>query len=124
MTWSARTTEMSAQGPARGDVWVVDFDPTRGHEQAGRRPALVISADLLNQGHAGLVVVLPITSKQKNVRSHVRVEPPDGGLKVTSFVKCEDIRSVSTLRIKERWGRVSANTLATIEDALRILLSL
>ena len=48
--------------PARGEVWLADLNPVRGHEQAGRRPVLVVSEDLFNQGPAGLAVVLPLTS--------------------------------------------------------------
>src|SRR5438128_11466126 len=56
----AEDAEMVA--PIRGEVWLIDLNPVRGHEQAGRRPALVVSDDLFNQGPAGLVIVLPITS--------------------------------------------------------------
>jgi len=42
--------------PARGEIWLVDLNPTRGHEQAGKRPALVVSVDLFNFGPAELVV--------------------------------------------------------------------
>lgn len=109
---------------ARGDVWLVDFDPTRGHEQAGKRPALVLSADALNESLAGLVIVLPVTSKAKGIRSHVRVDPPEGGFKVASYIKCEDIRSIATERMILRWGRVSAQTMRAVEETVRILLEL
>lgn len=112
----------AARSPARGEVWDVNFDPTRGHEQAGRRPALVLSADLFNQGPASLVVVIPITSRLKNIRSHVRVAPPEGGLKTESAIKCEGIRSVAKERLSRRWGRVSPQTMRAVEDAVRILL--
>ncbi|NCR44934.1 MAG: type II toxin-antitoxin system PemK/MazF family toxin, partial [Microcystis aeruginosa SX13-01] len=51
----------------RGEIWLADLNPVRGHEQAGKRPCLVISADLFNQGASGLVVVLPVTSKDKGI---------------------------------------------------------
>jgi mRNA interferase MazF len=47
----------------RGEIWLADLNPSRGHEQAGKRPCLIISVNMFNQGAAGLVVVLPITSK-------------------------------------------------------------
>ncbi len=75
---------------SRGEVWLIDLNPVRGHEQAGRRPCLVISVNLFNQGASGLAVVLPITSKDKKIPFHVEVKPPEAGLKVKSFVKCED----------------------------------
>ena len=67
--------------PLRGEIWMIDLDPTRGHEQAGKRPALIVSDDVFNSGPAGLVIVLPLTTKSKGVRSHVAVQPPEGGLR-------------------------------------------
>jgi len=110
--------------PDRGDVWLVDLNPVRGHEQAGTRPALIISVDLFNHGPAGLAVVLPITSKDKGVPFHVAITPPQGGLGVRSFIKCEDIRSVSRDRLVRRLGSVPRKTLSAACDRLRILLDL
>ncbi len=56
---------VSLDGADRGDIWLVDLDPIRGHEQSGTRPALVISVDALNYGPAGLLVVLPIYQPSK-----------------------------------------------------------
>lgn len=53
--------------PVRGENWLIDLNPTRGHEQGGRRPGLVVSVDLFNKGPAGLVIVLPITTKEKGI---------------------------------------------------------
>jgi mRNA interferase MazF len=110
--------------PSRGDVWLVSLDPTKGREQAGSRPALIISVDIFNHGPAELAIVIPITSKSKGIPLHVQIDPPEGGLRQLSFAKCEDIRSVSTGRLLERWGRVSDDTLDLVEDRLRILLNL
>jgi mRNA interferase MazF len=109
---------------ARGDVWLVDLSPTRGREQAGRRPGLVVSVDLFNQGPADLVVVIPLTTKDKGIPLHVAVNPPEGGVRVTSFAKCEDVRSIAKERLSARWGTVAPATLAAVEDRLRILLGL
>lgn len=110
--------------PLRGEIWVVDLNPVRGHEQAGRRPALVISDDAFNAGPAELIVVVPLTTREKRIPFHVRINPPEGGLKTTSFAKCEDVRSISKQRLVSRWGRVTAATLSSVEDRLRILLRL
>ncbi|MEN3059031.1 MAG: type II toxin-antitoxin system PemK/MazF family toxin [Candidatus Methanosuratincola petrocarbonis] len=103
-------------GPSRGEIWLVDLSPVRGHEVAGRRPALVISVDQFNHGPAGLVVVIPLTTKEKGIPFHVEVQPPQGGLKRRSFIKCEDLRSVAKERLLERWGKVTPSTLAEVED--------
>jgi len=85
---------------------------------------LVVSEDLLNEGPADLVIVLPLTSTLRAIPSHVRITPPEGGLKVESAVLCEAVRSVSRSRLVQRWGTVSAATMERIEDVLRILLRL
>lgn len=103
--------------PARGDFWLADFSPTRGHEQAGKRPALIISADGFNRGLARLVIALPLTSVAKGVAFHIEVNPPEGGLN-------EAVRSISTDRLIDHWGRVAPGTLSKVEDMLKVLLSL
>jgi mRNA interferase MazF len=110
--------------PRRGEVWLVNLAPTVGHEQTGRRPAVVISEDIFNSGPAGLVILLPITSRLRSIPSQVPLSPPDGGLDRESAVLCEAIRSVSHRRLVRRLGPVSAARLRLVEDALRILLRL
>lgn len=110
--------------PARGEVWLADLNPTRGHEQAGRRPVLVVSDDIFNRGPAGLVIVLPMTSTVRNVPSHVPVSPPEAGVRNPSAILCEGVRSVSVERLVVRWGTADRRTLAAVEDRLRILLRL
>lgn len=110
--------------PYRGEIWTADLNPIRGHEQAGIRPCLVISVDLFNHGPAGLVVVLPVTTKNKGIPFHVEVAPPEGGLKETSFIKCEDIRSLSPDRLIACSGSISADIISKVEDRLKILLDM
>ena len=118
----ARTTV--ADFPKRGEVWWVVLDPTRGREQAGRRPALVLSADILNASAAGIVSILPITSRDRGIRSHVAIEPPEGGLAVPSWILCEQVRTISRERLLGRIGVVTARTLAAAADRVRVLLDL
>jgi len=108
----------------RGEVWYVDLDPVRGHEQAGRRTALIVSADIFNGGPAGLVILAPITTRDRGVPLHVGVDPPEGGVRQRSFIKCEDVRSVDITRLSRRLGAVASETLAEVEDRLRTLLDL
>ena len=110
--------------PSRGEVWLADLDPVEGHEQGGRRPCLVISDDLFNHGPAGLVIVLPFTSRYRDISLRIPIEPPEGGLKVRSYLMPEMIRSISTSRLKVRWGKVDSRTLARAEEHVRILLGL
>ena len=71
----------------RGDVWLVSLDPTKGREIKGQRPAVVISVDVLNNGPAEIVVIIPISSKYKGIPLHVEVKPPEGGLTLKSYIK-------------------------------------
>jgi mRNA interferase MazF len=115
---------VSVARPSRGEIWFLNLDPTQGREQAGSRPALVISVDAFNYGPADLVVVLPVTSTARGIPFHVAVSPPEGGVRQASFIKCEDVRSVSRSRLRERWGTVAPQTIAAVEDRLRILMGL
>jgi mRNA interferase MazF len=110
--------------PLRGEVWMADLDPTRGHEQAGKRPCLVISADAFNAGPAGLVIVLPLTTRPKAVRSHVPVHPPEGGVRKPSFIKCEDVRSIAIERLDRRLGAVGGATMEAVAFRLEVLMDL
>ncbi|MBM4333818.1 MAG: type II toxin-antitoxin system PemK/MazF family toxin [Deltaproteobacteria bacterium] len=110
--------------PLRGEIWLIDLNPNRGHEQAGKRPGLVFSIDLFNQGPAGLIVVIPVTAREKGIPWHVEIKSPEGGLNKRSFVRCEDIRSVAKEQLVQKLGRVTQNTMAVVEDRLRILLDL
>ncbi len=108
----------------RGEVWFVDFDPVEGHEQAGRRPALILSVDSFNASAAELVTVLPITSKARAVRTRIEVLPPEGGLSTTSYVIGEQVRTISKHRVARRAGMVTAATMGKVEDVVRMLLGL
>jgi mRNA interferase MazF len=115
---------MTRSEPLRGEIWTVSFDPIRGREQAGTRPALILSTNRFNRSPAELVVVIPITSKSKGIPWHVPVLPPEGGVKTVSYIKTEDVRSVSKDRLGKRWGTVSSATMSEVADRLRILLEL
>ncbi|MBX7235590.1 MAG: type II toxin-antitoxin system PemK/MazF family toxin [Caldilineales bacterium] len=111
--------------PSRGEIWLADLDPTRGHEQMGWRPVLIVSANLFNHGPAGLVFVLPLTRTFRGIPVHVPVEPPEGGLREPSYILCDGLRSIAKERLHgPPWGKVSAATMRQVEDRLRILISL
>ena len=110
--------------PTRGDIWVMQFDPVRGHEQGGKRPGLIISVDTFNHGPSQLIMALPLTTKQKRIASHVEISPPEGGVPRQSYIKCEDIRSLSYERLGKRMGRISSSSLVAVESRMRILMGL
>jgi mRNA interferase MazF len=110
--------------PVRGEIWIGDLDPVRGHEQGGRRPVLVVSQNTYNLGPAELVIALPLTSTYRGVPYHILITPPEGGVRIPSVILCDAVRSVSKERLSSRWGVVSPATLAAVEDQLRVLMSL
>jgi len=111
--------------PLRGEIWSADLSPTRGHEQAGTRPVLVVSDDTYNHGPAGLVIVVPITRTDRGIPIHVVIDPPEGGVTARSVLLCDAVRSITTGRlVGQAWGRVAPATLRTVEDRLRLLLAL
>jgi mRNA interferase MazF len=98
------------------------LSPTVGREQAGGRPVLVLSVDAFNAGPAELVIVAPLSTRIRAIPSHIRVEPPDGGLDRPSVVLCEAVRSISRHRFRTRLGVVAPGTLGDVGRVLRILL--
>ena len=114
-----------AASPARGEIWLADLNPTRGHEQAGRRPVLVVSADAYNRGPSGLVFVLPLTRTNRRIPIHVAIRPPEGGVRDISYVLTDGIRSISRERLGESaWGRVLPETMRQVTDILQVLMEL
>ena len=81
---------MAAYVPKQGDLVTLDFDPQSGHEQKGRRPALVISKDAFNKG-TGMAICCPITNTDRRVPFHV---PITGRTSLTGFVICEQLKSL------------------------------
>ena len=79
--------------PSRGEIWLADLDPTRGHEQAGTRPVMIVSSDMLNHGPARLVFVAPLTRTDRGIPFHVPINPPEGGVRTRSFILCDAVRS-------------------------------
>ena len=111
--------------PSRAEIWLADLNPTRGHEQAGLRPVLIVSNDTFNHGPANLIMVVPLTRTGRRIPLHVEVNPPEGGVRERSYILCDAIRSISKERLTDRpWGKLSAQTMAKVEDHLTILLDL
>ena len=103
--------------PHKGDFIVLTFDPQFGHEQKGRRPALVISNTLFNQ-KTGLAIACPITHKDRNYPFHIKIS---GSGPLTGFVMVDQIKSVdyNSRRVKfiERAPTELLNEVLGILDA-------
>ncbi|MEO6792101.1 MAG: type II toxin-antitoxin system PemK/MazF family toxin [Ornithinibacter sp.] len=108
----------------RGEVYDVDLGQPVGHEPAFRRPAVVVSVDIVNNSPGQLVMVVPITSAAHGLRSHVEVEQGSSGLGHTSYAHCDQLRVVSTARLSTRRGTITLDQMSAIDQALRFVLDL
>lgn len=98
--------------PLQNEVWLFDPEPTLGNEIGKKiRPCLIVSTNSWNKIRSGLTIIIPLTSIDKNIISHVRIDPPEGGLSTVSFAVCEQIRSISTERLKKRMGIIKSQTI-------------
>jgi mRNA interferase MazF len=101
--------------PKQGDFVVVTFDPQSGHEQKGRRPALVVSSTLFNR-HTGLAMLCPITNTQRNFPFHVAIA---AGSSLTGHIMVEQIKSVDFASRKAKF--IEKAPRALVDEVLGIL---
>ena len=101
--------------PKQGDFVILSFDPQSGHEQRGRRPALVVSNTLFNK-HTGLAMVCPITNTNRSFPFHVAV-PSESSL--TGYIMAEQIKSVDFVSRKLKFVEKSPRDV--LEEVLAIL---
>ena len=101
----------------RGEVRWADLNPTRGHEQAGERPVLVLSHDVFNE-RSGTVIAVALTSQEPRAGFPLTMELRTAKLPKRSWVKTGQIRTLSTDRIGRRLGRVADEELAGVIEGL------
>jgi len=101
----------------RGELLWADLEPTRGHEQAGQRPVLVISQDVFNQ-RSGTVIALALTSREPAAGFPLTLEVRSARLPKRSWVKMGQVRTLSTERLGKRLGRLSPEELAKVLEGL------
>lgn len=102
----------------------MDFGEPVGRHQSGRRPAVIISADPLNDSSAGVVIVIPATTARRGLPSHVEIEPGGSGLDEVSYARCEDLESISEQRLIARLGTVTDAVTFELGRVLRFLLDI
>jgi mRNA interferase MazF len=107
--------------PARGEVWLVNWNPSRGSEQADKRPALVIQNDIGNE-KASTTIVAAISSSVKIYPMNIKVDPPEGGLERASIKKTSQILTVSKERLEKRLGQISAQKMEEVNRAIKLSL--
>lgn len=110
--------------PRRGDLWLTDFGEPVGREQGYKRPSVVVSADPMNRSRAGVVIVVPTTTRHRGLPSHIEIQPGDSELDDVSYAKAEDVKSVSIERLVHRLGHLPVDRLAALDVVLRRVLGL
>ncbi len=111
----------------RGQLYWLDWNPARGSEQAGRRPALVVQQNTASANpNYPLTIVAAVTTKGRdNVPSHVAIAPtPGNGLSAPSYVKCEQVQTVSKERLDAFIGELSDTDMERVSDALKRVFAL
>lgn len=102
-----------------GDIVVIDLGETVGHEQKGKRPSVLVSDCLF-----GVMIIVPLTTKERSWWTVVEIEKGEGGLKGKSFALCHQLRAISAERIKNKIGSLKLDTLNKIKTVLANILKL
>lgn len=108
----------------RGDVFLVDFNPARGSEQAGHRPALVIQNDIGNRYSPTVIVMAITTSIHKGYPFLVKLRAGEGGLEKDSAANAAQVLTVDKSRLVERLGSLSPERMHQVNRALLVSLGL
>ena len=101
----------------RGDIFWADLNPTRGREQSGMRPVIVISQDVFNE-RSGTVIAMALTSQPQRAGFPLSLELTGLELPKPSWVKISQIRTLSTERLAQKIGQVSPKILMQLVEGL------
>src|SRR5713226_824598 len=108
----------------RGDIWWVEFDPVRGSEQGGTRPALVLQNDRGNRS-SSVTIVAAITSRyRRSYPFQVEIMPDESGLDRPSLVLLNQLRTVDKPRLLRRAGHLPAARMLDVERAIKYSLGM
>jgi mRNA interferase MazF len=108
--------------PRRGEIYFVDFSPSRGSEQAGVRPGLIIQNNAGNLNSPTTIVAAISTQRRRMYPFHVPVTPAGSGLPQDSVVKCEQIKTVDQNRLMRLAGSLNPAKMREIDEALHLSL--
>jgi mRNA interferase MazF len=105
-----------SRGVATWQIWMVDFGEPVGNEEGGRRPAVVVASALHCRFPIDMTIVVPLTTRDRGLPHHIRIDPDQTGLRQASFARTEDIVAVSTDRLG---GRPLGSLTETEADEVR-----
>jgi mRNA interferase MazF len=106
----------------RGDIIWADLDPTTGHEQAGRRPVLILSHDFFNE-KSGTVIAVALTSQPQKAGFPLTLPLDEKIATKRSWIKISQIRTLSTLRLGKIIGRVTEEQLKIVIEGLNEIIN-
>ena len=111
--------------PKRGEVYLVNFDPTLGAEIQKTRPALIVQNDIANR-HSAITIVAAITSQfdEPLYPTEVLIQAPQGGLRKDSVALLNQIRSIDKRRLSRRLGTLRSETMERVDRAILIAMGL
>jgi mRNA interferase MazF len=109
----------------RGDIFYVDLNPTKGSEQSGRRPVLVIQNNVGNEA-APTVIIAPLTTKKfsKEYPTNVHIKKGIANLKEDSVVLLSQIRTIDKIRLERKVGSLPSRVLEMVDEAIKISIGL
>ncbi|APB34769.1 PemK-like protein [Gloeomargarita lithophora Alchichica-D10] len=107
----------------RGEVWLVNLNPTQGSEQAGIRPVIIFQNDIVSQ-FSTTIIAIPLTTNQRRASLPIciLIEQGDGGLSQDSVALCFQIRVLDKTRLIRKLGQLSAETIAQLEEVMLVTL--
>ena len=109
--------------PKRGEIWLVNWNPARGSEQAGKRPALIIQNDIGNK-NASTTIVAAISTSVKLYPMNVKIESHESELHHVSIVKTSQILTISKIRLEKKVGQLSKEKMEEVNQAIKLSLDL
>jgi mRNA interferase MazF len=105
----------------KGDVIWAELDPTKGNEQSGRRPVMVLSEDVFND-RSGTVIAAAITSREPRAKYPLTLELTSPKMPKRSWVKISQVRTLSILRLGKRIGRAKPEEVVQVIEGLNEIL--
>jgi len=111
---------------SRGDIWMLNFEPRRGSEQGGHRPAIVIQSDLGNHAPgARTTIVVPLTTSGRPFVFYVPIpKTKDTGLPTDSWANCTQLLTVDKARLEKKLGKATPEQLEKVGEAVRAVLEM
>lgn len=109
--------------PKRGEIWLVNWNPARSSEQAGKRPALIIQNDIGNK-NASTTIVAAISTSVKLYPMNVKIESHESEFHHVSIVKTSQILTISKIRLEKKVGQLSKEKMEEVNQAIKLSLDL